>query len=117
MKVQRTQDMPDPKPTCRQSLRAAIIRTSRRRNWVQVGLCTFGLAGLGTNIAATGLGVGKTMALAAGGVLAFAKLVFLFYWLAAQILLWLLAVGVLGRLLSGRALTMREAADGLLSRT
>ena len=115
MKVQHAQSNDNSRPNCRQSLRAAIADKPRRRNWVQIGLCGFGMAGLATNISATGAGVVKSMGFAAG-VIGFAKLVFLFYWLAAQVVLWLIAVAVFGRLVSGRAMTMREAADEILIR-
>lgn len=116
MRVQRANLTDQQQAACRASLRAAIVRRPRSRNWLQIGLCTFGLAGLATNIAATGGAVGKVMLIAATGLLGFAKLGFLFFWLAAQVVLWTIGAGVLGRLVSGRAMTMREAADDILTR-
>lgn len=115
MKVQRAPTHQQSIANCRHTLRVAIAHKPRRRNWVQIVLCGFGMAGLASNIAATGAGVVKAIGVGAG-LMAFAKLVFLFFWLAAQIVFWLIAVGVLGRLVAGRALTIREAADGMLMR-
>lgn len=115
MKVQRAPTHQQSIANCRRSLRAAIAHKPRRRNWVQIGLCAFGMAGLASNLSGTAAGVLKAIGVGAG-LVGFAKLVFLFFWLAAQIVLWLMALGVLGRLVAGRALTIREAADDMLTR-
>lgn len=117
MKVQNARSNHQTAASCRHTLRAAIKSRSRRRNWLQIGLCTFGLAGLATNVSATGGALGKTMLISATGALGFAKLAFLFFWLAAQVVIWLIGAGVLGRLVGGRALTMREAAEDVLVRS
>ena len=116
MRVQHTPLTDQQQAACRHSLRAAIVRRPQARNWLQIGLCTFGLAGLATNLSATGGAVAKTMMIATTGLFGFAKLGFLFFWLAAQVVMWLIGAGVLGRLVSGRAMTMREAADDILTR-
>ena len=40
----------------------------------------------------------------------------LFFWLAAQAILWTIGVGALGRMLRGKAMTLNEALSDLFLR-
>ena len=101
--------------TCRNTLRAAIMAAPRNRNWVQIALMTFCMAGLSFNIATTTSAVlARMLAMPQAQPLAVVTGVFLFFWLAAQAVFWVTGVGVLGRLVTARAMTFREGLDDLL---
>lgn len=100
--------------TCRNTLRAAIVAPPKKRNWVQITLTSFCLGGLSFNIAATASAfLARMLAMPQAQPLAALAGIFLFFWLAAQAIFWVSGVGVLGRLLSGRVLTVREGLDDL----
>ena len=111
----RTGENPKTTANCRTSLRAAIASPHhKRRNWVQICLVAFCLAGLGFNISATVSAFARHMAsFAQGQSLSTLLAIFLFFWLATQAILWVTGIGVLNRLLKGRVLTLREGLDDL----
>lgn len=102
---------------CRNTLRATISAPNPRRNWVQILLLSFCMTGLAFNILTTmSAFTTRLMALPQSKLVFLASGAFLFFWMMAQIILWLTGVGVLGRLLRGRAMTLREGLDDLFLR-
>ena len=103
--------------TCRNSLRAAIAVPQRSRNWVQIVFLAFCISGLSFNISTTASAFfARMLAMPQAHAFAIATGIFLFFWLAAQAILWAIGVGALGRLLRGRAMTLNEALTDLFLR-
>ena len=102
---------------CRNTLRAAISAPHQRRNWVQILMLGFCMTGLAFNILTTLTAfTTRLMALPQSKLVFLATGAFLFFWMMAQIILWLTGIGVLGRMLRGRAMTLREGLDDLFLR-
>lgn len=99
---------------CRNTLRAAITAPNPRRNWVQIMLLSFCMTGLAFNILTTmNAFSARLMVLPQSKLIFLASGAFLFFWMMTQVILWLTGIGVLGRMLRGRAMTLREGLDDL----
>ncbi|MEM9059528.1 MAG: hypothetical protein AAGD13_03625 [Pseudomonadota bacterium] len=104
------------RPNCRTSLRSAITESAHaRRNWVQIVLICFCMSGMVFNIANTATTLtGKLVDPSGLSIALGVWTIFLFFWLATQVVVWLFGAGALGRLVTGRALSLREALDDML---
>ena len=103
--------------TCRNTLRTLIAVPQRSRNWVQIVFLFFCISGLSFNISTTASAFfARMLAMPQAHALAILSGIFLFFWLAAQAILWTIGVGALGRMLQGRAMTLNEALSDLFLR-